>query len=85
MLLAMDNSQKNDVIEMPCRVPLSGEYVYDDDKLMHETKMIWASIINDAILGIRQLTAEDKEIIRDINRICIETGYEPLCDSFENL
>lgn len=85
MLLAMEHSKENDVLEIPCLAPLSDEYVYEDDKLVHETKMIWISNINDAVLGRIELTEEDKETIRELNEICIRNGYQPLCDSFENL
>lgn len=76
---------QNTILSFPDAFTPSGRYTLEDDLLVHETKLIWAQIINKAVLGIRPLTERDKQCIREINASCLETGYPPLHHDFENL
>lgn len=87
MLLAMDNSQENDVINFPTKrnrdIPLSS---LSESELVRRAKIAWANPINMAIAGTRKLTDDDKAAIREVNRLTVKWGYAPLFDSsFENL
>jgi len=76
---------QNVVLSFPDAFAPSGRYTLEDDLLVHETKRIWAQIINKAVLGIRPLTDRDKQCIREINAACVRNGYKPLHADFENL
>lgn len=78
-------TSQSTVLSFPDAFKPSGRYTLEDDLLVHNTKLIWAQIINKAVLGIRPLTERDKQCIREINGACVRNGYDPLHHDFENL
>ena len=78
MLIAMEHSKENEVLEMPCQAPLSGQYIYEDDKLIHETKLSFIRLLNQEATGLSSFTEDDKERLRQFNQICLDLGYPPL-------
>lgn len=86
-LIALTSMNDNDtnLLKLPEIVPRSGRYCYEDDKLMHETKLVWARVINKAILGVVELTEDDKQSLWGLNALCIKLGYAPFDVDLENL
>lgn len=76
---------QNSILSFPCSEPVDFSKPMSDDALIFHTKLIWSGIINKAVLGIRPLTEEDKQCIRQINTVCISVGYKPLDNDFERL
>ena len=77
MLLTMDNSEENDVINFPIQIKMMGEPM-SDKELVLKTRFHALNLLNKAELGVFTLTDENKKSIKFYNENCHLVGLELL-------
>ena len=69
---------KDNTIEFPERIPVSGISTYETDKLIHEAKMSCIRPLNQVAIGLCKMSENGKEALRQLNKLCIEFGHSLL-------
>ena len=84
MLLAMEQSQENNVLIFPIQHSEDLDSITDVD-LTYQAKTVLTRMLNKVAAGQYILTEKDKGQIRFFNETVTKYGYAPIDCDFENL
>lgn len=65
------------VLNFPIQLKETGDYT-SDAEMIFQTKLAWIRPLNQAALGLCEISEEGKQAVRRFNELCRELGYPPL-------